>query len=31
LTQEERNAKVERLRAEGVDPYPRDFPDRDRI
>jgi lysyl-tRNA synthetase class 2 len=31
LTQEERNAKVERLRAEGVDPFPRDFPDRDRI
>jgi len=28
VTQEERTAKVERLRAEGVDPFPRDFPDR---
>src|SRR4051794_5339900 len=28
LTQEERSAKVERLRAEGIDPFPRDFPDR---
>jgi lysyl-tRNA synthetase class 2 len=31
LTQEERSAKVERLRAAGVDPFPRAFPDRDRI
>jgi len=31
LTQEERSAKVERLRAEGVDPFPREFPDRDRV
>ncbi len=28
MTQDERNAKVERLRAEGVDPFPRSFPDR---
>src|SRR5258705_7648258 len=30
-TEAERLAKVERLRAEGVDPYPFSFPDRDRI
>jgi lysyl-tRNA synthetase, class II len=31
LTKAERLEKVERLRAEGVDPYPFSFPDRDRI
>jgi lysyl-tRNA synthetase class 2 len=30
-TEAERLAKVERLRAEGVDPYPRSFPDRTEI
>jgi lysyl-tRNA synthetase, class II len=30
-TEAERRAKVERLRSEGVDPFPRSFPDRDRI
>jgi lysyl-tRNA synthetase class 2 len=31
LSAEERLAKVERLRSEGIDPYPFSFPDRDRI
>ena len=31
MTKAERLEKVERLRAEGVDPYPFSFPDRDRI
>ena len=30
-TEAERRAKVERLREEGVDPFPRSFPDRNRI
>ncbi|HEX5527600.1 MAG TPA: lysine--tRNA ligase [Solirubrobacterales bacterium] len=30
-TEEQRRAKVERLRAEGVDPYPHSFPDRDHV
>jgi lysyl-tRNA synthetase class 2 len=30
-TEEQRRAKVERLRAEGVDPYPHAFPDRDHV
>ena len=30
-TEVERRAKVERLRAEGIDPFPRAFPDRTRI
>ena len=30
-TESERRAKVERLRAEGVEPFPRGFPDRTRI
>ena len=31
MSAEERLAKVERLRSEGIDPYPFSFPDRDRI
>ncbi|MGN6255770.1 MAG: lysine--tRNA ligase [Solirubrobacterales bacterium] len=30
-TEEQRRAKVERLRGEGVDPYPHAFPDRDHV
>ena len=30
-TEAERRAKVERLRAEGIDPFPRSFPDRTKI
>jgi lysyl-tRNA synthetase, class II len=30
-TEEQRRAKVERLRAAGVDPYPHSFPDRDHV
>jgi lysyl-tRNA synthetase class 2 len=30
-TEEQRRAKVERLRAEGVDPYPHSFPNRDHV
>ena len=30
-TEEQRAAKVERLRAAGVDPYPHAFPDRDHV
>ncbi len=31
MSAEERLAKLERLRSEGIDPYPFSFPDRDRI
>jgi lysyl-tRNA synthetase, class II len=30
-TEEQRRAKLERLRAEGIDPYPHAFPDRDHV
>ena len=30
-TEEQRRAKVERLRAEGVDPYPHAFPNRTHV